>query len=150
MAASKTVAPLIKEDALEDKQQASHSGWAIMELNGHNREAGFVSTEYFGGPALFRIDVPELPEREITLTSPEWIEGNLLGVGSVIKKQAVEGRTLHVGITSVYRANWCSETIVRQALELTPRKIEVVTAIAARQIPSSTEFDRDFEDDIPL
>lgn len=139
MAASKTVALLIKEDALEDKQQASHSGWAIMGLNGHNREAGYMTTVYFGGPALFQIDVPDLEERETTLTEPRFIDGKFLGTGSVIKKLALPGRTVHIGITSVYRANWCSEELVRKALESTPRTIEIVKAVEQKELPYSTE-----------
>jgi len=44
--------------------QAKFEGWAVVEIMGHNREIGFVTTEYFGGPALFRVDQPEFPERE--------------------------------------------------------------------------------------
>lgn len=136
---------------MEDKQQASHSGWAIMELNGHNREAGYVTTVYFGGPALFQIDVPDLEERETTLTEPRFIDGKFLGTGSVIKKLALPGRTVHVGITSVYRANWCSEELVRKALESTPRTIEIVKAVDQKELPGyqnpGQQYDPDDEDD---
>ena len=50
---------------------ATFEGWAIVELFGHGKEAGFVKTEYYGSCAMFRVDVPELPEREYPLVRAE-------------------------------------------------------------------------------
>jgi hypothetical protein len=35
------------------------SGWAIIELMGHRRLAGWLSEEEVAGAAFLRIDVPE-------------------------------------------------------------------------------------------
>lgn len=48
-------------------ENATFEGFAILELNGHNKEIGFVTTCNFGGPSLFRVDQPELPAREYEL-----------------------------------------------------------------------------------
>lgn len=31
------------------EEQSKFNGWAVVEIMGHNREIGFVTTEYFDG-----------------------------------------------------------------------------------------------------
>ncbi len=59
---------------MSEQQQAVFEGWAIVEMMGHQREIGFVTTQAFGQAVMFRVDTPELVEREFTLTVPEWTE----------------------------------------------------------------------------
>ena len=40
--------------------QTTIEGWAILELFGHNKIAGFVTTAIIGTSGMFRIDVPAL------------------------------------------------------------------------------------------
>jgi hypothetical protein len=47
-----------------ETEQAVFSGWAVVELMGHQSEIGFVKTQAFGQAVMFRIDTPELPELE--------------------------------------------------------------------------------------
>jgi len=101
-----------------------------VELFGHVREAGFVTTEYFGSGALFRIEVPPLPEREITLSRPEWIEGELCGIGTKVLRQAVAGRTRFVGPGAIYAMNPCSQDVVFSAIDAnTSRTIKIVELV---------------------
>jgi hypothetical protein len=37
-------------------------GWAIVELFGHNKIAGYVTTAIIGTSAMLRIDIPEVEE----------------------------------------------------------------------------------------
>jgi len=37
-----------------DQQQAKFEGFALVEIVGHQRVAGFVTTEYFGNVAVFQ------------------------------------------------------------------------------------------------
>ena len=69
---------------MEEPQQSTFTGWAMLELMGHQREIGYVTTEYFGGAALFRVDVPELPEREFSLTAPEYVGADWMAAGSKV------------------------------------------------------------------
>lgn len=39
-------------------QEASFTGWCILELMGHRRLAGWLSEETIGGGSFIRIDVP--------------------------------------------------------------------------------------------
>ena len=46
-----------------DKDPGKLETWAIVEVMGHNRFAGFVQQVPMGGAAMIRVDVPEIPER---------------------------------------------------------------------------------------
>ena len=55
--------------------QAKFETWAIVEVMGHNRFAGFVSERAIGGASLLQVDVPETDGR------PAFTK--LLGVSSI-------------------------------------------------------------------
>ena len=121
------------------EQNTQFEGWGICEMMGHQKEMGFIKTEYFGGAALFRVDVPSLEEREITLKAPEWMADELLPAGSVVKREAVEGRTRYISPNAIYALNPCSEETVRALLERSiHRTIKLVTrgAESAKAIPA--------------
>jgi hypothetical protein len=61
-------------DEVEVKQ-AAFEGWAVVEMMGHRKEIGYVTTQAFGQAVLFRVDIPELPDREFVLTRPEYPKG---------------------------------------------------------------------------
>lgn len=123
-----------------EQAQAKFEGWAVVELFGHQREIGFVTTEYFGASALFRIDVPEVPERESTLERPEWIENRLAPIGTVVKRSAVEGRTRYVGPGAIYGLNPCSESAARKAVETNVRReIAIISLPEGKQLVAPAE-----------
>jgi hypothetical protein len=105
----------------DEVQQASFSGWAIVEMMGHRKEIGFVTTEAYGQAVLFRVDTPELPEREFVLTRPETASKD--GVrqwcpeGTKVKRAASPARSCLVAPSSLYAINPCSEEAARTALE---------------------------------
>ncbi len=41
--------------------------WAIVEVMGHSRYAGFVRQVPMGGAMMIRVDVPEIPESEVEM-----------------------------------------------------------------------------------
>jgi hypothetical protein len=135
-----------------EHETSKFEGWAVVELFGHAREAGYVTTEYFGAGALFRIEVPPLPEREVTLLRPEWVETNgtqeLVGAGSKISRGAVEGRTRFIGPGAVYAMNPCSKDAAFSAIEsMTRREVKVVELVKARQLATTLPGEPDEEED---
>ena len=134
---------------MADQQTEKFEGWAVVELYGHNKEAGFVTTRYFGTGALFQIDVPELPEREIELSRPEYVNGSLAPAGSKVKRGAVEARSRLVGPGAIYALNPCTEGVVRKLLEdMAPRPIAIVSLPDGKQLlPGEEEDDGPYEDD---
>lgn len=116
--------------ATNEKNEA-FEGWAIVELFGHQKEIGYVSTRYFGTACMFQVDVPELPEREAVLLKPQYhsVDGGMeyLPVGTKIKKSLSPGRSRFIGPGAIYALNPCSEEIAREAIEsMNPREIIVL------------------------
>jgi hypothetical protein len=131
-------------------ETAKYDGWAVIEMFGHSREAGYVTTEYFGTGALFRVDVPELSEREVELTRPEWINGQLAGKGSKVLRSGVQGRTRFIGPGAVYAMNPCSQEAVMKVIEaMSQRDVKVVELVTEKQLVSTLPGEPDDEEDDP-
>lgn len=51
---------------MSEEQRETFQGWAILELMGHRRLAGFVSEQQVAGAAFVRIDVPAVDGADAT------------------------------------------------------------------------------------
>lgn len=102
---------------MNETTQANFEGWAVIEMMGHRKEIGFVTTQAFGQAVMFRVDTPELPEREITLTRPEYVDRELMGIGTKVKRAGAPARSCLVAPSSLYAINPCSEEVARVAIE---------------------------------
>jgi hypothetical protein len=133
------------------ENQASFSGWARVEVMGHQTHIGFVRTEVYGQAVMFRVDQPELPERESTLTKPEYVEGRYRPPGSVVKRPAILGCTVLIGAGSIYRICPCTEEAAILAIEQEQRaELKLISAPALLAIePSYDRDDEEEEDDEP-
>lgn len=132
---------------MEETKQGHFEGWAVVEMFGHSREVGYVTSEYFGSGALFRIEVPPLPERDVTLVRPEWIENEMVGAGSKVKRCAVEGRTRFIGPGAIYAMNPCSQDAAMTALEsMSRREVKVVELVKAKQLATTLPGEDNEED----
>jgi len=100
-----------------EPSQANFEGWAIVEMMGHQREIGFVTTQAFGQAVMFRIDTPELPEREYVLERPEYASGRLVPVGSKVQRAGVAPRSRLVSPGALYAINPCTEETARNFLD---------------------------------
>jgi hypothetical protein len=103
-------------------EQSTFTGYAIVELLGHQQEIGYVTTQAFGQAVLFRIDTPELPEREYTLTSPEYVDGRFAPAGTKVQRAAVPARSRLVSPGALYAINPCTEEAARAAIEKTTHR----------------------------
>lgn len=114
---------------MEENQQAKFSGWALLELFGHQKEIGHVTTVYFGDKAMFQVDIPALPEREYVLKTSGWSDAGRMEAGSVVKKEAVAARTRFISPGALYAMNPCTEEAAIEAMEsATPRPVVLVKA----------------------
>lgn len=132
-----------------ETEQAVFEGWAVVELMGHQSEIGFVKTQAFGQAVMFRIDTPELPEREYTLTVPEHSSvSGWMPVGSVVKRAASPARSRLVSPGALYAINPCTEEAARTALERTShRPLILISAPELKSIERSGEDDNNYADD---
>lgn len=111
--------------------------WAVVELMGHQKEVGFVTTQYYGGACMFKIDVPDLPEREKTLQRPQWVGDTLVPAGTVIRLPAEPGRSRMVGVSAVYALNPCDQATAMKVIEeaVGAHDIKVVSLAGCQQLP---------------
>lgn len=134
-----------------DQQQNSHfEGWAVVEMFGHQKVAGYVSTEHYGQAALFRVDSPELPEREFELKRPTYMEGEYVPAGSKVKRPSEPAFSKLVGPGAVYAMNPCTEEVVREFIENNRRlPLIVLSKPAQAQLPAGMQPEDD-EEEVPL
>lgn len=134
----------------EEQAQERFEGWAVVELFGHNREAGHVTTAYFGTSAMFRIDIPEMPEEEVEIGTSRYcnIDGvsKWLPAGSTVLRGSIPGKTRFVGPGAVYALNPCSEAAVRKILGAVGRVTKVVDVPNNKALPEP-EFDDEQDED---
>lgn len=138
---------------MDSQAQAKFCGWGKLEALGHQSSIGFVETQAFGQAVLFRVDVPELPEREYTLERPVYgDDGKLIPAGAVVRKPAVQGYTVMYGAGSIYRITPCTEEVARKQLDRDcARSLQVVSLPPGKAIAAATEADDpdDDKDDDP-
>lgn len=87
-----------------DTQQQEHQQpalFAIVELFGHQRVAGRVSQQVFGGASFVRVDVPAIDVEE-----RDYVDGQ----GYVTTRREIQAHTRSFGAAAIYAINWCDET----------------------------------------
>jgi len=138
---------------MEQPTAAKYEGWTIVELFGHSQEAGYVTTEYFGDKAMFRVDVPEIAARQETVKRRAWTGEQYLEAGTVIELPLIPGRTRFVSPGANYAMNPATEDAVRafvsRAAERAPVK---VLSLPENQsaLPATVDVEQEEEtDDIP-
>jgi hypothetical protein len=138
-------------------EQTAFDGWAIVELFGHQKIAGFVTTQYFGTACMFRVDVPELPERERTLKYSERVQISENGftyadAGTKVKQPAEPGYSRLLGPGAIYALNPCTEQTVREFIDR-ERKMPLVAldlpAARAKALAAPSDSDGDDYADDP-
>lgn len=144
---------------MTEAQQAKFEGWAVVEVMGHQRYAGYVTTEAYGQAVLFRIDVPEIPEREHELKSGRYSpDGKYLRPGTKVTEGSVQAYTKLIGSGSIYAITPCTQEAAIRAVEaMTERpllKVDVPKLAAAAnggghvsELPNDEYADGDDGDD---
>lgn len=128
------------------EQQAAFNGWARVEVMGHQSHIGFVKTEAYGQAVLFRIDTPELPDREYTLEEPAYVDGKWTPTGAKVLRAGSPGVSVLVGAGSIYRIVPCTEEAALRAIERDVRgELKLVSLPEAKQLQQPDSFD-DYED----
>ena len=133
---------------MAEPKVSSFEGWALVELFGHAKEVGYVTTEVFGSAVLFRCDTPELPEREYVLESPEYATEPTNGtrwcpVGTKVKRQASPAKSRLIGPGAIYSITPCSEDAARRAIESIIRHplilLELPKDVKAKELPMGVD-----------
>ena len=138
---------------------AEFQGWAVVEMFGHTKEIGYVTTEAYGAAVLFRCDTPELVEREFTLEAAEYVDGKWTPAGSKVKRPPSPAKSRLIGPGAVYAITPCTEETALQAIENFSRRPLILLELAKGAPPllpgeslsiGMEEVEEDeVEDDIP-
>ncbi len=145
----------------EQAEQTKFEGWAILEIFGHQRYAGYVSTQVFGTAVMFRIDVPALEERERVTKGPEYVGRQYVPAGTKVQEGAVQGYTKLFGVGAIYGMTPCTQEAAIKAVEgMQERPVMAVALPEAKAIAAAAEeqhepepdddfidHDEDFEDE---
>lgn len=135
----------------EDLPQAQFNGWARVEVMGHQTHIGYVRTEAYGAAVLFRVDTPELPEREWVLEKPEWGDTGMIPAGTKVKRSGSPGVSVLIGAGSIYRIVPCSEAAALRAIEndrrAALRVVELPEGLALAAAVDPEEDEEDQQDD---
>lgn len=126
------------------ENQASFEGWAKVEIMGHQSHTGYVRTEVYGQVVMFRVDQPEFPAREYTLTKPAYVGGSWTPAGAKVQREPISGHSVLLrisqvsGAQSIYRIIPCSEEAARIAIEEGSRsELKLIELPAERQLEVS-------------
>ncbi len=112
--------------------------WAVVEILGHQKYAGYVAQQAFGGDVMIRLDVPDLPERLRILEKPTYVqlesgESQYAPIGTEIKAGPVPGYTKLFGVKAIYCITPCTETAARAVIDqLSARPLMLVKLPGAR------------------
>lgn len=126
---------------MDEVAQSKFEGYAIVEMMGHRREIGFVTTENYGAASLFRIDTPGYEEREYVLERPTYLHTEngyrTLPEGTKVKRPALPARSVLIGPASIYALNPCTEEAARLAIEkMVDRPLILLSVPESAQIPA--------------
>lgn len=83
--------------------------FAVVELFGHQKIAGAVSEQTFGGSTFVRVDVPEIVFHEVDYDAPRGPDGY------VRVQRTIAGHTRSFGPSAIYSINWCDEETAKLA-----------------------------------
>lgn len=114
-----------------ESKLSSFDGWAVVEMFGHTKEVGFVTTEAFGTAVLFRCDTPELPERDFVLERPEWVDDKYAPIGAKVRRPASPAKTRLIGPGAIYSITPCTEETARKAIESFSRRPLILLELPA-------------------
>lgn len=102
---------------MTDQKQAVFDGWAIVDVLGHQRYVGYVTTEAYGQAVLFRIDVPQLEARDRVTKRPGYIGDRYCPAGTTVQEGPVAGYTKLIGAGSIYAITPCTKEAALTAVE---------------------------------
>jgi hypothetical protein len=125
----------------EAAQNAKFDGWALVEVFGHQRYAGYVTTEAYGQAVLFRVDVPALKERERTTRAGEYHNGEYCPPGTVVVEGPVQGYSKLFGAGAIYALTPCDEAAALKAVEATQSRPLLKVTLPERPALTAAEID---------
>lgn len=134
--------------SLEEKGIGAIETWAIVEVMGHSKYAGFVRSVSIGMGAMIRVDVPEIPERLEERDAYDYSEPPAKLVKKKYRVAGVPAFTKFLGVQSIFALTPCSEEVARKAIEtFRSAPVTVLEMPAPRLLRGPRDDDMDNYDD---
>jgi hypothetical protein len=121
---------------MEDKDPGKIETWAIVEVFGHTKLAGFLRTVPLGSAAMLRIDVPE-----VVYSEREYKSGDVQ-----IVERKIAPFTKFYSPASIFSITPCTEETARMAMR--SWHVEPIQYFELRQLPAPTDLEPDDENEI--
>jgi len=123
-----------------EAKQPEMKFWAVVELMGHQKMAGYVTEVPCGGDSFLRVDVPE-----VNYTPSSWESG-------AGQQQTIAGFTRLISPKAVYAINPCTEEIARAAAaQMRSKPIELYAIAASRPaLPAADPMETHYPQDDDL
>jgi hypothetical protein len=124
------------------EQQGQVETWALVEIFGHTKLAGFCKTEAFGTTVMLRVDVPDLPERKRERSGYRDADGNYSDTLQKFEETlpAEPGYTRYYGMGSIFSITPCTEATARAAVDkmrrMEPKVLHVGSVEEPARLPS--------------
>ncbi len=118
----------------QEEAQTLPEMWAVIELFGHQKAAGKLSTQVLGAACLLRLDVPEITRkrRQFDYTQNHWNEF----------EETTPAHTRFLGVGSIYAINPCAENVVRNILrEISAGPIQEYVMPTIKALPPAGAID---------
>lgn len=131
---------------MTETQQAKFEGWAIVEVFGHQRYVGHVTTEAFGAAVMFRVDVPALEPRQRVTKSPEYLGNQYVPAGTTVNEGAVPGYTKLFGVGAIYGITPCTQDAAMKAVDEMHRRPLMKISVPEGLALPAPRLDDDFDD----
>jgi hypothetical protein len=118
--------------------QQTFSGWAIVELFGHNTIAGMVSEQSIGGASFVRVDVPQIDDQHPAFTK-------LYGAAAIyamtpVTEEHARAAAHHIRVRPV-------QVYILPDREASPARPQLATAAPADDFDDD-DWDDDADDDV--
>lgn len=91
------------------QQPAKPVMYAVVNLFGHQRVAGAVTEQNFGGASFVRVDVPEVAFTAVDYEAPRGPDGYQK------VSRTIPAHTRSFGAGAIYGIDWCDEETARLA-----------------------------------
>lgn len=127
-----------------EQAQAGFDSYAIVEIFGHQKYAGYVTTQAFGTAVMFRCDIPGLEERERVSDRAGYFDGKYYPAGTTIKEGSTQPYTKLFGVGAIYCITPCTQEACLKAVEeIQPRPLMLVSVPPEKALgpPSDTSDD---------
>jgi hypothetical protein len=128
-----------------NSEQSKFEGWAVVNVLGHQRYAGHVTTEHFGQTVFFRVVTPAREGRTRIAENGDYI-GNHHGwsyaaQGWRLTEADAPEIVRYVGAGSIYTLEPMSQDAVMKELDsIAPRKVIDVTDADGKPIEEREEM----------